>query len=251
MKISIIIPTFNEEENIEAAILSVSWADEIIVIDSFSTDRTELLAKKYTIKFIQNEFNGYGSQKNLAISKATHDWIFILDADERVSPALADEIKKVLRSDTDKAAYRVYRSNYFMGKKINYSGWQNDYVIRLIKKGMNYYNDKEVHEEIVSKGEIGQLKNKLDHYTYKTISHYLEKFDKYTTLSAYERLKKTKEVSFVHLAIKPLFRFNKHYFLRLGILDGKIGFIISCMAAYSVFLRYLKAYRILKGEDLR
>ena len=250
-KITAIIPTFNEEENIEAAIASVSWADEIIVIDSYSTDNTALLAKKHPVRFVQNKFVGYGVQKNLAISKASHDWVFILDADERVPPALADEVKRVLKKGTDKAAFKIFRSNYFMGKRVRYSGWQNDAVIRLIRKGFNKYNDKEVHEEIESEGEVGQLKSRLEHYTYRGIIHYLEKFDRYTTLSAYDRLKKTKKVSWVHLAIKPLFRFIKQYFLKLGFLDGKVGFIISCMAAHSVFLRYLKADRIQKGEKLR
>ena len=241
-KITAIIPTKNEAKNIAAAIESVSWADEILVIDSYSTDETVAIAQQKGAKIIQRVIDSFGKNKNYAISQATHPWVFILDADERVTPELQAEILNLLQTEPEKTAYWIYRQTYFMDKLVKYSGWQSDKVIRLFRKDCRY-KEVNVHEEIATEGEVGVLKNKLLHYTYNTIEQYLEKWDRYTTLSAKDRAAKTKEVTLFHLAVKPAVRFLRHYIIKLGFLDGKVGFIISYMAEVSVFMRYLKLWR--------
>ena len=240
-RLSVLITTFNEASNIEACLESVQWADEIIIVDSFSTDETVTISQQYTSNIFQRKYSGPADQKNWAIPQATHDWILILDADERITPSLKNEISQLLQQDQLKDAYWIPRQSFFMEKKINYSGWQGDEVIRLIKKEKCRYNDQQVHEEIITEGiEVGRLKNKLQHYTYKNLNHYLAKVERYAEWSAQDHLKKTPNVTLYHLWLKPFFRFIKHYFFQLGILDGKVGFIISVIMAWSVFLRYAK-----------
>lgn len=252
-KITVLILTYNEEMHIAGAIESVLWADEILVVDSYSTDDTTRIAATYpAVKVLQHPFENHGKQRNWAIPQARHEWILVLDADERVQPPLQEEIQnKLKQKNTEDAAFSIGRINFFMGKEIRYSGWQNDRVIRLFRRDECRYSKLEVHEKIETSGKVGRLENKLIHYTFRNLKHYLQKFDQYTTSSAYDRLKKTRRVTLYHLLVKPFFRFFKQYFIKLGFLDGKVGFILSAMASYSVFLRYLKSWRILEGEKLR
>jgi glycosyltransferase involved in cell wall biosynthesis len=240
-KITAIIPTFNEAHNIKAAIHSVNWADEIIVVDSFSEDQTVEIAKMNGAKIFQRKYVNSANQKNWIIPKAAHKWIFILDADERVTPGLQKEVQKILHQPTQKDAYWINRQNFFMGKKIRYSGWQGDAVIRFFQKDKCKYQNLEVHAEIEQEGiEVGHLKNKIEHYTFKDLNHFLNKMQRYSNWSAQDHFEKTPKVTFFHLYFKPFFRFIKHYFIQLGFLDGKVGFIISAIMAWGVFLRYVK-----------
>lgn len=240
-KITAIIPTFNEAHNIVAAILSVNWADEIIVVDSFSDDETVTLAKQNGAKVFQRKYVNSANQKNWIIPQAAHEWVFILDADERVTINLQKEIQAILKQSPIKDAYWVNRQNFFMGKKVRYSGWQGDAVIRFFRRDKCRYQNLEVHAEIETQGiEVGQLKNKIEHFTFKDLDHFLNKMRRYADWSAKDHLKKTKKVTFFHLYFKPLFRFFKHYIFQLGFLDGKVGFIISVIMAWGVFLRYVK-----------
>ncbi len=250
-KLTAIIPTGNEEHNIEEAIKSVAFADEIMVVDSYSTDRTVEIAKKYTDFVVQREYENPSSQKNWAIPQANNEWILLIDADERVTPELQKEVQEILKNGTDKSAFWIGRLNHYMGKKVHYSGWQSDAVIRLFKRDECKYDNKYVHEEIETEGKVGRLKNKLEHYTYNGLAHTLAKSDRYTTWGAYDREKKVKKVTLFHLGVKPTARFFRHYILRGGILDGKVGFIISAMSAYNVFIRNLKLWRIKNGEELK
>lgn len=249
--ITAIIPTCNEEDNIEGALQSVQWADEIMVIDSFSTDRTVEIARKYTSFILEHEYENSAAQKNWAIPQASHPWVFLLDADERVKPALQKEVQDILSNGTDCTGFWVKRENYFMGQRVRFSGWQNDAVIRLFQRDRCKYEEKHVHAEVVTDGKVGRLQGKIEHYTYRGLGRLLEKSDRYTTWGAYDQLPKRKSITLFHLAIKPLARFMKHYFLKLGILDGKVGFIIAALSAYDGFLRELKVWRILQGEDLK
>ncbi|MFI5172805.1 MAG: glycosyltransferase family 2 protein [Chitinophagales bacterium] len=242
-KLTAIIPVKNEVHNIEAVLESVKWCDEILVVDSYSTDATVELAKKYTDRIIQSEYVNSASQKNRAIPLAKYEWILLVDADERVTPELKNEIEQILSSDKiEYDAFWIYRKNYFMGVEIRYSGWQNDKVIRLFKRDTSRYEEKHVHAEVKTSGKTGKLKNKLVHYTFKDILHYLEKLDRYSTWSAEDAAKKNVHPNLFHFVIKPRFRFFKHYFLKLGILDGYPGFIISALSAQSVLMRYIKLY---------
>ncbi len=246
MRLSVIITTYNEAENIEGVLKSVEgWVDEIIIVDSFSTDETVKLAENFDVKILQRKYVSPADQKNWAIPQAAYDWVLILDADERVTPDLKNEIVTLLQQQPSKDAYWIPRQSFFMGKKVRYSGWQGDAVIRLIKKEKCRYLNVQVHEEINTKGiEVGRLKNKLTHYTYKNIDHFLAKMQRYSDWSAQDHLEKTPKVTFFHLYLKPSFRFIKHYIFQLGFLDGKVGFIISAIMAWGVFLRYVKIKEI-------
>lgn len=244
-KVTAIIPTKNEAHNIDAVLKSVNWCDEIMVVDSFSTDDTLALATKHTDRIIQSEYINSASQKNRAIPLAKYEWILLVDADERVTPELKNEIQNILsREKIDYDAFWIYRKNYFMGKEIKFSGWQRDKVVRLFKRDSCKYEEKHVHAEIITKGKIGKLKNKLIHNTFKDIFHYLEKLDRYSTWSANDAIKKNIRPNLYHFIIKPGFRFFKHYFLNLGFLDGYAGFMISKLSAQSVFMRYVKLYNM-------
>ncbi|MCK5536862.1 MAG: glycosyltransferase family 2 protein [Bacteroidales bacterium] len=249
-KLSVLIPTKNEEIHIEAVLQSVAFADEIIVVDSFSTDNTVELAKKYTDKVWIHEYKNSGAQKNWAIPQCSHEWILVVDADERISPELQKEIQAILSSDTQYVAFWIGRINHFMGKLIRYSGWQGDAVIRLFRKSKCRYQDLEVHSEVETSGKVGRLKNKLVHYTYKNWPDYQQKMNQYTTWGANDRVNKVKNVTLFHLAIKPMYRFFRHYILRAGFLDGKHGFVVSALSAYNVFMRNLKLWRIKQGEQI-
>ncbi len=240
LSLSVIIPCFNEAHNMRAVLESVAWADEILVIDSFSTDETLAIAKEFNTTLLQREYINSANQKNWAIPQTTHDWILIVDADERVTPGLQQEIKELLQTVPSKVAYWIGRENYFMNKPVKYCGWQNDKVIRLFHKDKAKYEEKKVHAEMIADGPVGQLQQKLIHNTYKDISHFLAKMERYAHWSAEDYYPKTKKVTLYHLWGKPAFRFFKHYFLKLGFLDGRVGFIVSAIMAWGVFLRYVK-----------
>ncbi len=240
-KITAIIPCNNEADNIIAALESIKWADEIIVVDSFSTDETPELAKRYTDKVFRRAYKGPADQKNWAITQATHQWILLLDADERITEPLKMEILSILEAGPSFDAYWIGRQNFFMDKKINYSGWQGDKVVRLIHRDKCRYDNKQVHEEIVTENiNVSILENKMEHYTYKNLGHFLDKMRRYSEWSAQDYFDKTPEVGWYHLVVKPFFRFIKHFFLKKGFLDGKTGIIISAIMAWGVFLRYVK-----------
>jgi glycosyltransferase involved in cell wall biosynthesis len=254
-KITAIIPTFNEEFHIKEAIESVLWCDEVIVVDSFSTDRTVEIVKSFPqVRLLQREYEHSASQKNWTIPQASHPWIFLLDADERPTAELVEEIKHVVKTGTKYSGFWIYRRNHFMGKRINYSGWQSDKVIRLFKRDECSYENKHVHAEIISKGEISILREKLIHYTYKDLNSYLKKADRYTTWGALDRYHKFEKrghrIGLTYLFFRPFGRFIRHYFWRLGILDGTHGFVVSALAAYNVFIRAVKIWRLQNGEKI-
>lgn len=242
MKITAIIPTFNEEIHIEEAIKSVNFADEIIVIDSYSTDNTVLLAKKYKVNLIQRVFDDFSSQKNYAIDKASNDWIYVLDADERVTNDLRDEILLAIENPKELVGFYVYRTFYFIGRKIKYSGWQRDKVVRLFNRKFCRYNGKLVHETIAAEGKLGFFKTKLEHYSYRGFDHYITKLNQYAWLQAKQLNQKGRRVTLYHVFVKPSARFVIHYFIRLGFLDGFPGFVIAATQSYGVLTRYIKLW---------
>jgi glycosyltransferase involved in cell wall biosynthesis len=250
-KVTAIIPCFNEEIHMKGVLESVKWADEVMVVDSFSTDKSLEIAKEYTSFIIQREYEKSASQKNWAIPQATHDWILLVDADERVTPALKAEIQAILKNP-ESDAYWIYRQNFFMGEEVKYSGIQNDKVIRLFKKTCRY-EPLNVHAEIMTKDlKVDFLKEKLTHDTFKGMEAYLKKLHRYANWAARDYMKKTPKVTLFHLLVKPGFRFFKHYILKGGIRDGRIGFIISSLTAWSVFLRYWKMMDIrLKEKSIK
>ncbi len=239
--VTAIIPTLNEEINIKKAIESVSFANEIIVIDSFSTDKTVELAKKFDVKIIKRKFDNFSSQKNYAIGKATNSWIYILDADERVTSDVRKEIFKAIETPKDKVGFYVKRAFYFAGNKIKYSGWQRSLVVRLFLKEHCKYQGN-VHEMIKTNGKLGFLKGKIDHFGYRNYNHFISKIHLYAELRAIDLKAKGKKVTFFHFLIKPPFRVFSHFILKRGFLDGYLGLILSITQGYAVLTRYVKLW---------
>ena len=247
-KLTSIIPTGNEQNNIVEAIESVRFSDEIMVVDSFSTDDTVKLARPLVDTILQREYEHSASQKNWAIPQAKHEWILLLDADERVTSELQNEVIRMINSNTEYSGFWIRRENYFMGKKVRFSGWQGDKVIRLFKRDECKYENKHVHAEIRSSGKIGILDHKLLHNTFVSKEAYLKKLDRYAQLQAKDYDKRVKYLTPFHTVIKPIVRFLKHYFLQLGILDGYVGFVISSYQAKAVAMRYKYIQEIRKSE---
>ena len=249
-KLSVIIPCYNEEDSIGRALDSVSWADEIILLDSYSTDQSRSIAEAKGARIIEREFDYPARQKNWAIPQASHDWILLLDSDEEITPELKEEIRQILESDPKHKAYWIPRKNIFMDQQVNFGDWKRDAVIRLIHKEHCRYGDIRVHEEIETRESIGRLSQVIKHYTYKGLHHYLKKLDRYTNWGAHDRFDRGKRVGMAQMMLKPLWSFIRAYFIRLGILDGRVGFILAYLAAYTAFIRTVKIWRLQKAEPV-
>jgi len=236
--ISAVIITKNEKSNIERCLKSVQWADEIIVLDNNSSDNTAQLAKNMGANIhINPKWQGFGLAKKLAVSKAKHKWIFSIDADEEVTPELKNEILKTLENP-EYMIYNVKRKSFYLGKLINYCGWNKDYPKRLFNRNFADFNEKNVHESVVSESELGTIQSPLMHYTYPTIASHIDKINNYTNLSATNNKKSSLCLSI----FSGLLKFIKMYFFQLGILDGKHGFILSLLSSFGVTIKYLKIY---------
>lgn len=240
--LSIIIPTYNEINYIEDAIKSVDFADEIIVIDSFSTDGTKEKVLALGCQLLERKFDNFSSQKNHAIAHATSDWVLFLDADERVTQKLKTEILATI-NNSKHAGYKISFPHFFMNRFMYH---KVDKVIRLVKnKDLKFTGD--VHEKLHVDGSIGTLKNFMIHYTYKGLSHLLQKKDSYAWFQANTSHKKGKKATYFHLIFKPFYRFFSTYILKRGFMDGVPGLALASINAYGVFSRYAKILLIEKG----
>ena len=239
-KLTALIITYNEIGYIERCIDSVRFADEIIVVDSFSTDDTyEYLKRDPDVRVMQHPFENFTQQKSYALSQASNDWVLFLDADEVVTPVLEQEIREVTSSDTPHAAFWCYRKFMFQDEPLHFSGWQTDKNYRLFRKSKACFTDRKlVHETLELEGTSGILENKLIHYCYKNYEDYKSKMLHYGRLKAKEDFYKESTFNYFLMIAKPSWRFIHHYFLRLGFLDGKKGIIISYLNALSVYERF-------------
>ncbi len=246
-----IVPSFNEAHNIVEVLKTVQFCEEVILVDSNSTDDTVDLARPYFTKLLTRDYEHSASQKNWAIPQASHEWILLIDADERVTPALRDEIIDLIPhlEDSNHVGYWIGRRNFFMGKQVRYSGWKNDKVIRLFRKSKCKYVDKHVHSEIVADGAIGWLENKLLHYKYVDMDHHVMKLQRYASLQARDFDRKVGKITMFHVVIKPLWGFIKHYFIQKGFLDGFVGFTIAYLRSHGIFMRYVKLWLYRRGLD--
>lgn len=242
-KITAIIPTLNEEERIQNSLQSAQFADEIVVIDSYSTDKTVEIVEQSNAKLLKRKFDDFSSQKNYAIDQASNDWIIWIDADEVLTKELQDEIKQAIQNANDYVGFYIYRIFFFKGKKMRFTGTQNDRLIRVFNRKYCRYEGK-VHEKIKSNGKLGVLKNKILHYSYIHYDKYIEKLNQHSALKAEELYEKGAMVTPFHLIIKPAARFIKHYFVKLGFLDGFYGFVISFALSYGVLVRYIKLWNL-------
>ena len=247
--ISATLITYNEERNIADALQSVSWADEIVVVDSGSNDATLEICRRFTGKVTHRDWTGYVDQKNFAVDIARHDWIFALDADERPSPMLRREIQDLARSGFHKAGYKIPRLAFFMGRWIRHGDWYPDYQLRLFDRRCGKWEGGRVHESVKTAGEPGFLKGEIHHYTYPSLSDYLRRLETYSTLAALDYQQKGKAAGPLRLLANPLAIFLKAYLLKRGFLDGMPGFTVAVMGAISVFFKYAKLRELHSGRE--
>lgn len=241
-KLTVLVPCGNEEANIVACLTSVRpLADELLVVDSFSTDRTVELARPLADRVLQHEYVNSAAQKNWAIPQAAHPWVLVVDADERATPELRDEIEAVLL-DPQHDGWRIRRQNHFLGQPIRHCGWNRDRCLRLFRRDLGRYQEREVHADVEGCTNVGELRAPLLHFTCEDLERYLRKHNQYTTWAAGDRARVTPRVRWHHLALRPAWRFFRQYVLQLGFLDGKAGLVICWLAAHSVFLKYAKLW---------
>ncbi|MGL6115218.1 glycosyltransferase family 2 protein [Cetobacterium sp. SF1] len=249
MKLSVAMITLNEEKNIERTLKSVSsFADEIVVIDSGSTDRTKEIVEKYNGKFISNKWLGYGPQRNLAIESSEGPWILNIDADEEISPELQKKIIEIKKIASPKEeVYKINFTSVCFGKKLKHGGWSGSYRIRLFTKNSGRFNDNMVHEEFKTDKTVFSLKEQIYHHSYLTLEDYLTKFNRYTTEGAIEYYKKGKKSSIFQIVFNPIFKFLRMYIFRLGFLDGIEGLMIAIDSALYSMTKYFKLREIYRN----
>ena len=249
MSLSVIIIARNEAPRIEACLQSARFADEILLVDSGSTDDTVAIARQYADRVVESEWLGYGPTKQLALEHATGDWVLWLDADERVPQDLRDEITAVM-DKRDRAGYRIARKTLFLGHWIRHCGWYPDYVLRLFRRGADpRFTDDEVHEALRIRGPVGDLKHPMIHDTDPTLHHYLDKFNSFTSLGARQLYRSGRRFRLTDLVFRPIFTLFKMYVLRRGFLDGLPGLILCGLSACYVFTKYAKLWHLhLRGS---
>ncbi len=242
MSISISLICFNEEKNIRRCLESVKWADEIVVLDSFSTDNTLNICREYTGKIFQHKFDGHIQQKNRALELCSNEWIFCIDADEVVTDELRDSILKTDLGKNGIKGYYASRRVFYIGKWINHGGWYPDYKVRLVNKNFGSWGGINPHDELKVNGKTARLPGDMLHYSYENISAHISQVNKFTEITAEEYGKIGKKPSVFNLTLRPLYKFIKMYFIKLGFLDGMRGFIIACIGAFYVFMKFVKLY---------
>lgn len=238
-KISVVITTFNEEANIGDCLDSLMWCDEILVVDSFSTDKTPEIAQSYEgVTFVQRTYFGSAAQKNWAMDQTNHEWTLIFDADERCTPALRDEIETLLEKGPKQDAYTIRRRVFFLGKVIRFSGWQHDQVVRLLRKGTGRYPNRRVHADMKTKGPAPLLKNVMDHYMAEDFHEYVLRIVKYSHWGASQGWKEGKQSGLAEVMGRSVWRFFRTYILQLGILDGMRGIVFCMLQAFGTYLKW-------------
>ncbi|NQT46693.1 MAG: glycosyltransferase family 2 protein [Candidatus Omnitrophica bacterium] len=249
--LSVVVLTYNSEGLIRGCLESAKWADEIIIVDSMSQDKTVDICKEYTDKIWQRPWPGYAKQWNFAIDQAKGDWIFILASDEEITPQLQSEIEQVLTDGTDSfQGYNVPRKAYFLRQWIRGAGWYPGYSIRLIRNGSGHFDDKAVHEALQLSGKAGSLKGDILHFSYESIDQYISRLNRYTDLEVLDMLENPLSLSRTKVVARALFRpikvFFKKYLKQGGVRDGMHGFLLSVFSSYYVFMTYAKYWEALK-----
>ncbi len=248
-KFSVAIICCNEEANIRDCLESVKWADEIVVVDSGSTDRTLAIAREYTDRIIERPWPGHLEQKNFALEQAAGEWVLSIDADERVSPELAEEIRALLRhDDIAETGFTVPRKTFYLGKWITHGGWYPDRKLRLVRRGRAHWAGVNPHDHLYADGAVGNLGGDLHHYTYRDISAHLKTIDLFTTIAAEQLAQQGQRHALCHMLLNPPCRFLRMYLLRLGFLDGLAGFVVAALGGYYVFLKYAKLWERQRQE---
>ncbi len=240
MRLSVVIITKNEQASIRRCLESVKWADEIIVLDSGSTDDTVGICREYTLHVHQTDWPGFGPQKNRALERASGDWVLSLDADEWVTPALRDELERAMAQPQAASAFRFPRLSSFCGRFMRHSGWWPDHVVRLFRRGAARFSDDAVHERVIVDGKIGSLQEPLMHETFVDLDELLAKMNNYSTLSAQDMQRDGKRSGLPMAVARAAWAFVRSYFLRGGFLDGREGFMLAVATAEGTYYRYVK-----------
>lgn len=247
-KLTVSMITLNEEKILSQTLTSVKEiADEIIMVDSGSTDKTKEIALSFGAKIIEQKWLGYGKQRNVAIENASNEWILNIDADEEISSELLQKIKDIKSKKVKGEVFEINFTSVCFGKKLKYGGWSNSYHIRLFKKSSGRFNDNVVHEEFITEKKIYKLKEKIFHHSYLSLEDYFYKFNRYTTEGAIDYYKKGKKSSILQIIFNPIYKFVKMYIIRLGFLDGIEGFIIASTSAMYSMVKYFKLREIYKN----
>ena len=248
-KLSVTVITKNEAADLDDALASVSWADEIVVVDSHSDDDTVAIARRHTDRVVARDWPGYVDQMNYAASVASHDWILSLDADERVTPALAREIQSTVAGEPPAAAFRIPRVTWHLGRWVRTTDWYPDYQTRLYDRRRAQWTGQYVHEAVTVRGDTGQLHGELQHYAYRDLSDHLETIDRYTSYAARQMYEAGRRAGAFDLVGHPPLAFLRNYIAHGGVRDGLPGFIISAMNAYYVFLKFAKLWELGKNSE--
>ena len=252
MGLSVAIVALNEEANLGRTLASVRWADEIVVVDSGSTDHTCDIAREYGARVVHEPWRGYVAQKNYALELCTQDWILSLDADEEVSPGLADEVRSILLAGGQFEGYTMPRQNLFLGKWMRHGGFYPDPKLRLFRRGSGYSTGFDPHDrfELKNMGPVGRFRGPLVHYTYPTLTYYLEHMNRYSSLGAKMAVDKGhRRFNVLNIVLRPLATFIYNYFCRLGFLDGREGLLLHMYHAVYVSWKYSKAWELVRQRE--
>jgi glycosyltransferase involved in cell wall biosynthesis len=247
-KLSAVVPTLNESENIADCLKSLRWADELIVVDSYSDDDTVAIARGLADRVELHRFESFAKQKNWCLQRASNRWVLMVDADERVTPRLSEEIKKAL-SEPEFCGYWIRRRNHFLGRRMRGAGWGRDRVLRLFDRERADYPDRLVHEEVRLRGEAGYLKEAMLHYPYKDLEEYWKKFHRYAWLSAMELRRQGRRGGLPALVLRPPARFLRMYILQMGFLDGAHGLLLSGLSAFQVYTKYARLWELTREDE--
>jgi glycosyltransferase involved in cell wall biosynthesis len=247
-KLTAVVPTLDEEAKIAACLESLRWADELIVVDSHSGDATADIARGIADRVEFHTFENFARQKNWCIDAASHDWVMVVDADERVTPPLREEILGVLEAPRY-SGYWIRRENHFLGKQIRGAGWGRDRVLRLFDRRRGRYPDREVHEKLELSGPAGSLKEPLLHFPYESLEEYWKKFHRYAWLSALELSKRGRRGGIASMVFRPPARFMRMYLLQGGFVDGTRGFLLSGLAALQVYTKYARLWELTRENE--
>ena len=247
--LAVCVITLNEEDRIGDCLASVAFADEVFVVDSGSTDRTVAIARERGARVIVRDWPGYIAQKNFALEQATTDWVLCLDADERVSPRLAEQIRRVVaESPGALAGYRMARKTFYLGRWILHGGWYPDWKVRLVRRGRARWGGIDPHDRLEPEGQVGTLAGDIEHRTYRDIKDHLRTIDRFTSVSAGELHARGRGGALAGMLLNAPAKFLKMYVLKAGFLDGLPGFIVAVLGSYYVFLKYAKLWELRRAR---
>jgi len=244
-RLSVTVITKDEAPNISRCLESVRWSDEIVVVDSGSTDATIEICRAFPCRVIQSEWRGFGPMKQYAVEQASNDWILSVDADEVVTTVLASSLSALMQSGPSSSAFRIRRRSYYLGKPIRFSGWQHDCPIRLFDRRLGTFNDRILHESVIVGGPVDTIRDGvLMHYPYPTISSHLVKMDRYSALAAQDLFAQGRSTCIPMAAARGMAKFIKMFVLRAGVLDGSAGFVLAVNSSFGVYLKYLRLWEL-------